>query len=813
MEPLAKPSGITLRDHRQHVFDEAIALLDANPFWERKYRELTGDELRPRLRRVAWWHDAGKNHPTWQGACRADYERYRLWRIEQGWPADAADANQNALDHKAYEIAMLRLKKSSSPCLTKASLRHEFDSLAQADRHLKGPQALSYPEKVAIAAHHGKLSFRHQGRWEKDGRGPDSDKPGPFVRFWNDLKSFSDSVGTSAHTSRNAETWAVRVKERYRIATLRALLQLADTRASRRESGGNVPDLKAFEYHFPSEWQKRDVQEAVLTGADQPISILRAKTGSGKTDAALLWAKYQIDSHRADRLVIAMPTRFTSNALAISVNKNVSVTGLYHSSAWYTRYGSVSAKERDDARELHKLARGLATPVTVCTIDHLLLCLTGTKEDQHTSFFFLANSAVVFDEADFYDPFVQANLMVLLDTLRLLNVPVLIMSATVPDSLRARYKIVDPILDVKASAQTPPCPVVWRGQAESPEDVVDVLEQMVQRGVGIVYANTVDRAYAYYEWFLKRYAEGGPKPILYHSRYTEPDKKAIEDELIDALGKVAWLERNDASGIAILTQIGEMSINISAPLMLSDTCPWDRLAQRAGRLDRFGLDPANCVLYVVEPQRDGATYPAPYGELPKGGGGWLPAEAFTQTLEELKTDFGDVPTPVSAADFVVRVNHLYREQPAFTEKVNQNRDRLKDLMDANWLIVSNLHADEEDVTVSGQWKSRDIPAQQTVFVGLPDSAAARAGDDESVYVFKNWDAYRGYELEMGISCPEYLRRMGQERQQLYLFPFRVADDKDIRKAWVLQEGVYQSSVGLALLGKGEKTDRAAGVNL
>jgi CRISPR-associated endonuclease/helicase Cas3 len=812
MEPLAKPSGITLRQHRQHVYDEALALLDAHPFWQKKYKALVNDDLHYRLRRVTWWHDAGKAHPVWSDACRNDFNLYCAWRRTQGKPDVEPDADKNAVDYRNYEAGQRKQRISTSPHLTKTGLRHEFDSLAQAIKKLPADEALTLAEQVAIAAHHGKLNHRHEKRWRTDGQlKQNKDKPGPYWWLWEHLNQQSGTIGGDGTRLRTRDEWQIKVLERYRLAALRSLLQLADTRASRRESGGKLADLARFEYNFPESWKKRGVQKTVLNGADQLISILRAPTGSGKTDAALLWAKYQIEQGRADRLVIAMPTRFTSNALAISVDKNVSSTGLYHSSAWYTRYGRVSEEDRDDARELHKLARGLATPVTVCTIDHLLLSLTGTKEDQHTSFFFLANSAVVFDEADFYDPFVQANLIVLLETLRLLQVSVLIMSATVPDSLRELYGVNDAILDVPAEEQTAKRQIVWRGSAESPQDVEGILKGMLRMGTGIVYANTVDRAYAYYEWFKAKHEEEiGPKPILYHSRFTEPDKKAIEDQLITALGEDAWTN-NNASGIAILTQIGEMSVNISAPIMLSDACPWDRLAQRAGRLDRFNLEPSGGILFVVEPQRDGVLYPAPYGELPQGGSGWIPAPAFKRTVQELAQDFDEVPMPITPADFVLRVNKLYKEQDEFTARITQNRDRLKNLMKLNWMIVSNQYTDEDQVTVSGEWKSRDIPLQKTVLVTLPDFATQANEGDDSVFIFRSWDEYRGFELEYGISCPEYLIRMGRDRYQLTPFRFRVGDDDETHVVEYVTLGVYSSDTGLAKLGKGEKTDRAKGV--
>jgi CRISPR-associated endonuclease/helicase Cas3 len=93
--------------------------------------------------------------------------------------------------------------------------------------------------------------------------------------------------------------------------------------------------------------------------------ILRAPTGSGKTDASLLWARHQIEKLRADRCVIAMPTRFTSNSLALDVDENVSETGLYHSSAWYARYkddAEVGPEEKHKAGEKHRMAKLLATP-------------------------------------------------------------------------------------------------------------------------------------------------------------------------------------------------------------------------------------------------------------------------------------------------------------------------------------------------------------------------------------------------------------------------------------------------------------------
>ena len=98
----------------------------------------------------------------------------------------------------------------------------------------------------------------------------------------------------------------------------------------------------------------------------------------------------------------------------------------------------------------------------------------------------------------------------------------------------------------------------------------DLLQLCLDRGSAIIFANTVDRAQAYYQWFLKNGHE--EEVILYHNRYTETDKIEKEAQLLLRLGRSAW-DNDRANGVAILTQIGEMSVNISADIMISDLCP------------------------------------------------------------------------------------------------------------------------------------------------------------------------------------------------------------------------------------------------
>jgi CRISPR-associated endonuclease/helicase Cas3 len=741
----AKTDGTSLEEHTKHVVQQARRWLDAFPFLETKYEEQTGEKLRPQVLQSAEVHDQGKRHPTWQTACRKD------------------------------------IKEENGRNLMKAGLRHEFASLDWAKQN---GIDLTLPEKASIAAHHGKLSYQAEYRWLEDGEGQ-------FEPLWEEL--YDEARRWTLDPPENLTEKAL--SERFRIAGVRSVLQLADTRASIQEKGKWIPDPEdlQFAYEFPYD-SPRGVQEVVTDAAEDPARddremILRAPTGSGKTDASLLWAQHQINKGRADRCVVAMPTRFTSNSLSIDVEENVSKTGLYHSSAWHSRYeeeAGASETARQRAQEKHRMAGLLATPVTVCTIDHLCMALTGTREKHHSIFYHLCNSCVVVDEADFYDPFVQVNLTVLLRVLRQFDVPVLVMSATVPDTAKSFYDI-DLLEEDTSDLDRTRCQIRDGGKADTPGNASDILQPIVdaETPTAIVYANTVKRALAYYDWFEER----GIDPILYHSRYTEPDKKRIEGELIDALGKDAW-ENETAEGVAVLTQIGEMSLNISAPVMVSELCPYDRLAQRAGRLGRFeGMGVG--ALYVVTPTKEGDLYPAPYGEIEEEDYTWEPGRPLKETRGLLSYE------PHSAQDFIDAVDELYSTPEKFAPsepRIRQNRARLEQHLKQDWLIVNARRADEDEGKTD-DWQSRDIPPQETVLTVCPDR-------------FDSYTEYFAFKQEYGVSVPAYhVRRDDREERPdlppVVKRPFVVAENEE--EAWY--SPAYSHTEGLILNQKREQSTR------
>ena len=721
---LAKPSGITLEQHTLDVIREGEAL--CGDFIALKYYKRIRKNLKERVTLICKYHDVGKKTDRWQVACQKDYEEY-------------------IKDPHSFVGENLRT----------VGIRHELYSAIEAKR-VKMPLSLI----AAIAAHHGKMTVASEERWQT----PD------IKEIWSELKRLS---------------WQqLSIEEiiglQYEYSALRALLQFADHRASAREEGDFVPEIKSFSYKFPHS-SMRPVQKLIADNWQRDLLLLRAPTGAGKTDASLLWAQLQMENQRANRLVIAMPTRFTSNALSISVAESLSDTGLYHSSAWFSKFHQEVKEGHVDltkAKKEHELARLLETPVTVCTIDHLLMALTLTREDHHLITFNLANSCLVIDEADFYDEFTQANILVLLKALKEWNVPVLLRSASLPESVLKDYQSigydVDRILTDHSDEERYRFEIKDIVDYSAVNELEDILELMINKGNGIIYANTIDKAFEFLSWLQNRnYTD----IIVYHSRFTEPDKQAKEAKLIDALGKDAWKEGR-AHGIAIMTQIGEMSINISSDIMISDLCPIDRLIQRAGRLCRFTKEQLG-ELYVVRPHKDGALYPAPYGTPNKNEKVWDACEAFNLTNQLIEK------RKYNSLGLLALLNKIYNKGTDFNVKAHKNAKHLEEYFMFNWLIGSKERTKEDD-TSNQFWKSRDILSQESVYVMKPDNS-----------YFKNWHEFEEYKILSSRDIPLYLIQKAQKSHIVDSVEISIGLDYT-ECINVIRDGFYNETQGLSL---------------
>lgn len=750
-ECLAKPSGITLRKHHENVKQEGLNLISSLPATCAKYKEKTELDFGKDLELVCLHHDDGKRFKDWQEACKEDYKNFVCWQEKnKGSYRDYLEKERNKVGQNLRNV----------------KVRHELKSIQfdECKSHLLCRLSL----KAAIAAHHRKLCFKYEERW-KNKKEKASDLWNLFVKKSNDL------IENNNENNKIASIAA----EQYQYAGLRGFLQLADHRASAREMEEPVPDIPVFSYKFPYK-EKRKIQDLVEKHWEKNLLLLRAPTGAGKTDAALLWASLQIQNKRADRVVIAMPTRFTSNALAISVAESLSNTGLYHSSAWFYKFHSkikTGEIEKSEAAKIHELARLLQMPVTVCTIDHLLMSLTLTREDHHLITFNLANSCLIIDEADFYDEFVQANILELLRLLSYWKVPVLLMSASLPESSIDLYRSindsVEEILEDKTNIDRDRFNLVDIREYSVIEDVRDLLNRMIEKGNGIIYANTIEKAILFYKWLKQQYPS--ISICLYHSRFTEPDKALKEKQILEMLGKEAW-KNNKASGIVIMTQIGEMSINISSEIMITELCPIDRLIQRVGRLGRF--DEKVGSLYVLVPLKEGDFYPAPYGEYDSSEKKWKPYPTIEDTKRRLEKKI------YSSQDLQNLLNCVYPKKNDFTSKAKNNAEQLLKYFCWNWLIVPNCNLKKDDSEM-WNWKSRNIENQEDVFVSKTTSL-----------FFENRMDFQEWKLSNSVELPPDLIEKGIRNSLIEISKISIWDETET--CYILKEDFYDQEIGVIL---------------
>jgi CRISPR-associated endonuclease/helicase Cas3 len=676
---LAKPSGITLDDHINNVISEGDSLISEQFTFVEKYKKFFNKDLKIRIETVCRLHDFNKIDTIWQTACQEDYNKFMIWQ--------KTNTNCTYLDYYKTGKSGLNLRN--------IHYRHELNILKNVPNLNKNSILLT-----AILSHHSKLNHKY---------------------IYDNNKNFNKYEKTAINIILNEETKLNKlnltnfIKKQYEYSAIRSYLRLADHRASIKENNPNhtISNLIKFNYNFKYE-SKTEIQNEILKNLDCDLILVRSNTGSGKTDAALLFANYQIMNNKADRLIIAMPTRFTSNALAINISENLSELGLYHSTAYNTDFKNTIID-----------AKMFLTPITVCTIDYLLRILTLSKEKFHLAITNLANSCLVIDELDFYDDYSKQNILFLLKYLKELNVKVLMMSASLPDSMIndyknlnfGKFKFLDKIInnkkiDIKSILEY-----------DNLDDLKNIFNKIIKKGKGIIYANTVNSAILIYDWF-KNNTDDEYKIILYHSIFTEKDKIQKEKELLNYLGKNS---DKHTKCIAILTQIGELSINISSDIMISMLCPIDRLIQRLGRLGRFDFNViGEC--YIIKSKSD--DYCVPYGEYDIKEKCWISNKYFDKTYDILKT------IRYEQSDLIDILNKVY-DKSEFSEESIKNADNLEKIYRKNGLILSNIDDSDDDGITYNDWYSRNMMKKIKIFLNISDGFVFLNYEDFDKYVFEN----------------------------------------------------------------------------
>ncbi len=372
-------------------------------------------------------------------------------------------------------------------------------------------------------------------------------------------------------------------------------------------------------------------QEQLALSEDERV-VLLAPCGRGKTEGALLWFLRQRELGRCERLILAMPTQVTSNAMRERLAElfGDDCVGLYHGRSSLEHRELVRLQlqkgggdddidpllERELARSENFWSEVLAKPITVTTADHLLFTFVHGFRQSDFALGCLQTAAVVFDEVHCYDRKMLAELRELFKLLRAMHIPHLIMSGTLPKFLIHEGCLTDyqQITDEDGLERRPfvlrkrEHPIFVRTDAQpgsgkwKPIDgVVDMVLDGFQKELRqFVIVNTVRKAQAFYRTLRERVGKSEHLWCL-HSRFCYIHRREKERRLTELL-------RSDCRPlILVATQVIEVSLDISCDRMFTELAPMDALGQRAGRLHRGAATPDGYELHVF-PVED----PQPY---------------------------------------------------------------------------------------------------------------------------------------------------------------------------------------------------------
>jgi CRISPR-associated endonuclease/helicase Cas3 len=221
-------------------------------------------------------------------------------------------------------------------------------------------------------------------------------------------------------------------------------------------------------------------------------------------------------------------------------------------------------------------------PVAVCTAHTVLGILENVRRSIYT-WPSLMQSILVFDEIHAYSHRLFKYLLRFLKTFP--GTPVLLMTATLPPS---RKKVLEETCRIRGGMEVIYGPkereVAKRYILErlTVDKVWAQIEETINSGGKVLWVcNTVKKAMEYIDTSLQKQLPVHP----FHSRYRYKDRLQRQETLVRGF--------NDQKSpiLAVSTQVAEMSLDISADLLITEYAPIAAMIQRLGRLNRFEEKP------------------------------------------------------------------------------------------------------------------------------------------------------------------------------------------------------------------------------
>ena len=367
------------------------------------------------------------------------------------------------------------------------------------------------------------------------------------------------------------------------------------------------------------------------------LLLLEAPMGEGKTEAGMYAALQMAKQWGKEGFYVALPTSATANQMVgrmralLKLHQTEDSVRLLHAMAWLvdSQPGeSTSPDERDTiVRWLAPVRRGLLSPYAVGTVDQAMLAATQVKYGV-LRLLGLSNKVLVIDEVHSYDVYMSEIVVRLLEWCRALEVPVVMLSATLPPNMK--QKLFEPYAkSVETGAYPAIATVSESGRVvtrvippsgrkltvqtaikpflHQPQQIAELAVERVRDGGCLcVLLNTVKQAQETYS-AIKRIYNG--KLILFHARFPAERRDEIEKECLELFGKDK--SKRPEQAILVATQVVEQSLDVDFDTMITAIAPIDLLLQRMGRIFRHENSPRPAHLqspsqWILIPKEDGS---------------------------------------------------------------------------------------------------------------------------------------------------------------------------------------------------------------
>ena len=354
--------------------------------------------------------------------------------------------------------------------------------------------------------------------------------------------------------------------------------------------------------------------------------VLEAACGGGKTIAAYEWAHQYADAGR--KLIICYPTTGTAAAGfddylfvqdelerdLISSRASVDILRMLANEPEASSGEARELRHPNRDQDLENLMKqeslqAWGQQAIAATADFVLGLMQNHRRGLF-SFPAILKSAIVFDEIHSYDAKMFGSLVRFLQTFP--QIPALLMTASLQpsrrealDSAGVDYELIPGDDNMERAGRYR---LEWyekdKKQSDVPDKYWEAVKDTLDNGGKVLWVcNTVADATCIYD--EAEQFGNGVKRILFHSRFCYRHRVNRQNEILAAFNE------DKAPCLAVTTQVCEMSLDISADLLVTALPPFPALVQRMGRLNRRfppeNPDGAQCLVYDYDGM-DGRPY-------------------------------------------------------------------------------------------------------------------------------------------------------------------------------------------------------------